>query len=175
MLKNFTILLSLFLAFNTYAQKEAIGHVIDSLSLGWDQESKYLEEYTGFKRFCDDAGYRSQVIQMLNDIHHYDSVLYERLVDAQRFQHDKEIARTLKDITKFEKEYDMKSFLVFLEKECGSLHKIERKKNALTDEVGEESYDGKIYVLLTEMGKYLKHITKRVDILRKHVRHLHIN
>jgi len=175
MLKKFTILVSIFLAFNSQAQKEAIGHAIDSLTLGWDQESKYLEEYTGFKRFCDDATYRSEVIHMLKDIHHYDSVLYKRLVDAQRFQHDKEISRTLKDIARFEEEYDMKSFLVFLEQECVSLHKIERTKNNLNDEFGSESYDGKIYILLNETGKYLKHITKRVDLLRKHVHHLHIN
>ncbi|MCP4457945.1 MAG: hypothetical protein GY816_07975 [Cytophagales bacterium] len=175
MKKNCFILIGFLFVFQSKAQEnEGIGEAIDSLTYAWDMESAYLGELTGFKRFCDKKLYRNEVIHMLNDIHHYDSVLYDRLVKAQRYNHDKEIAKTIDDISKFEQEYSMKAFLKFLNSECASLHKIERHRKDLENDIGNESYDGQIYVLLTEMGKYLHHITKRVDLLRKHVHHLHI-
>jgi len=174
--RKFFVVCSLFASIFSFSQDgtETIGKTIDDLTYRWDLESIYLEEYTGFKRFCDSEEYRNEIIKLLHDIHHFDSVLYDRLAAAQRFSKDKEIAKTLKDIAKFEAEYDMKSFLQFLNEECVSLRKIDRMKNDLTDELGQESYDGQKYILITEISKYIHHITKRVDLLRKHVHHLHI-
>ena len=63
----------------------------------------------------------------------------------------------------------MHSFLKFLSAECAELGKLDRRKSDLEDEVGQESYDGQMYILINETSKYIHHITKRVDLLQKHV------
>ena len=158
-----------------YGQEEkSIGATIDDLVFDWDLESVYLEEYTGFKRFCEETEYRNEIINLLTAIHHYDSVLYERLAQTQQFRHNKEIEKTLRDIKTFEVEYDMHSFLKFLSLECAELKKLDRKKRDLEGELGQESYDGQRYILINETSKYIHHITRRVDLLQKHVHRLNI-
>jgi len=175
MLRKLCIITTLLGFFFSSAQdEETIGKAIEELTISWDMESAYLAEYTGFKEFCTNEFYRDGVIKLLADIHHYDSVLYIRLSDAQRFKKNKEIKKTLEDIKKFEAEYDMKSLLKFLNQECIGLSKIDRKKEELDSDIGSESYDGQKYIIITEITKYIHHITKRVDLLRTHVHHLHI-
>ncbi len=175
MLKKSLSIIGLVLSISIFGQEgETIGKTIDDLTYAWDLESTKLDKYDGFRKFCGDAAYRGEIIEILNNIHHYDSILYDRLSQTQRFKHSKEIAKTLKDIRKFEKEYDMKSFLTFLKDECVGVNDIEKHKKDLVDEIGQESYDGRKYILITEIAKYIHHITKRVDLLREHVHHLHI-
>ena len=175
MLRKCFILIATVISLHALSQEtKSIGATIDDLVFDWDLESIYMEEYSGFKRFCEEEEYRDEMINLLKAIHHYDSVLYDRLAQAQRFKHSKEIQKTLRDIEAFEAEYDMHSFLKFLNSECVELKKLDRRKADLEDEVGEESYDGQKYILINETSKYIHHITKRVDLLRKHVHHLHI-
>ena len=175
MVRKCFVLVALMTSVYLHGQEEkTIGATIDDLVFDWDFESTYLEEYTGFKRFCEEVEYREELINLLKEIHHYDSVLYDRLAQEQRFAYDKEIEKTLKDIEEFEAEYDMYSFLKFLSTECVDLKKLDKKKRELEDEIGQESYDGKKYVLINETSKYIHHITKRVDLLQKHVHRLHI-
>ena len=85
-------------------ESASIGEAIDNLTSKWDSEAKSLRTYDGLIKFCDDQEYRFGLIEMLNEVHHYDSVLYDRLTKAQRYNHRKEIEKTLKDISKFEKD-----------------------------------------------------------------------
>lgn len=161
-----------------YAQESdpvTIGAAVDKITASWDKESKTLNNYEGLSQFCDDQEYRNQIINLLNDIHHYDSALYKKLVAAQRRKHDKEIEKTLEEIAKFEEKYSMKGFIHFLHEECKSQKDIEKHSKESKNDIGENSYDGQIYIIETELNKYIKHITKRVDNIQKHVHHLHIN
>jgi len=154
--------------------KESLGKIIDDITYAWDLESDNLDDYEGMLKFCTNRDYRLEVIAMLHDIHHYDSVLLERLRKASRFKKTAELEKTLADIEKFEKEYSMKAFVQFLYEECKGMSDIEKQKKDIQDDIGEESYDGKRYILETEIAKYIHHITKRVDVIREHVHHLHI-
>ncbi|HCX21626.1 MAG: hypothetical protein CMB80_34550 [Flammeovirgaceae bacterium] len=155
-------------------ESASIGEAIDNLTSKWDSEAKSLRTYDGLIKFCDDQEYRFGLIEMLNEVHHYDSVLYDRLTKAQRYNHSKEIEKTLKDISKFEKDYSMKDLIHFLHSECVEKNKIEKNAAELRNDIGENSYDGQVYLIEVELNKYIKHITKRVDIIRDHVHHLHL-
>ncbi|MFY0605242.1 MAG: hypothetical protein JXR10_00915 [Cyclobacteriaceae bacterium] len=155
-------------------ESTSLGATIDELTYKWDTEAENLNSYNGLTEFCVDKEYRTELIGLLNDIHHYDSVLYDRLVKAQRFKKDKEIEKTLKDISKFEDKYSMKKLIHFLHEECNARKDIEKNADESRNDFGANSYSGQIYIVETELNKYIKHITKRVDHLRKHVHHLHI-
>lgn len=154
--------------------KESLGKKIDELTYDWDLKADELDNYEGLTRFCLNAPYRTEILTLLKDLHHYDSVLYERLSKAARFSHDREIKKTIKDIEEFEAEYDMKSLVHFLHEECDRRKDIEHNADVLKGGIGSDSYDGQIYLIETELNKFIKHITKRVDNIRKHVHHLHI-
>ncbi|MEQ9303245.1 MAG: hypothetical protein RJQ14_04960 [Marinoscillum sp.] len=173
-MKNLFCGLLTLLSINIFAQEASLGSAIDELTYKWDTEAKNLNSYEGLSKFCDDTEYRLEVIGVLHEIHHYDSILYNRLVTASRFNKDKEIEKTLDEITKFEKKYSMKQFIHFLHEECISRNAIEKESKESRNDIGANSYDGQIYIIETELNKYIKHITKRVDHLRKHVHHLHI-
>jgi hypothetical protein len=175
-MKNLLALIAVLIPLHlVVAQEEALGKIIDDLTYTWDLEAKSIEKYEGFSKFCTNKEYREQIVRLLKDIHHYDSVLYDRLKKAAQFgTHNHEVKKTIADIEKFEKEYDMKSFLKFLQQECHARAEIEKHRKELETEVGDESYDGKIYILQNEIVKYVHHITKRVDTIRDHVHHLHI-
>ncbi len=155
-------------------ENESLGKIIDDLTYAWDLESDELDDYAGMMKFCGQKEYRLEIIGMLQDIHHYDSVLLDKLNKAFRFSKDRELKRTLKDISKFEEEYSMKEFIAFLYDECQGISELEKNRDDLEDEIAQESYDGRRYVIETEMAKYIHHITKRVDLIREHVHHLHI-
>jgi hypothetical protein len=174
-MRYIVILLVLVLSFASSAQdKETLGKKIDEITFSWDLEQDELDEYDGMLKFCSDKDYRLEVIGLLNEIHHYDSVLIERLQRAVRFSKNKEIEKTLSDIEQFEAEYSMKEFIKFLFDECQGIYELEKNKEDLQDEIGEESYGGRRYILETELARYIHHITKKVDLIRDHVHHLHI-
>lgn len=154
--------------------EEKIGHKIEELSYTWDEEAEILNNYASLEEFCKKASYRKKIVTLLNDIHHYDTLLYNRLVELSRVSHDREIKKTLEEIHLLEEEYDTKSFLDFLREECRRVKDIEGHSDELKKDIGHNSYDGQIYLVETELNKFIKQITKRVDHVRKHVEHLHI-
>lgn len=154
--------------------EETLGAAIDKLTYTWDLEAENLKNYDGLTTFCVNTEYRMELIKLLEDIHHYDSVLYKRLVKASRFNKDREIKKTLKEIETFEEEYSMKHFIHFLHEECKTRSEIESHSEELKNDIGANSYDGKIYMVETELNKFIKHITTRLDHIREHVHHLHI-
>lgn len=155
-------------------QELTLGQKIDSLTYAWDEEEEELETYEGLIRFCTDVEYRNHKIELLNEIHHVDSVLYERAKIAAKRSKDHEIDKLIKEIEKFERKYSMRSFLQFLRAECKAEKSLEKESDELSTEFGSESYDGQVYLIEVEMQKYIKHITKRMDHIRKHVHHLNI-
>jgi alkyl hydroperoxide reductase subunit AhpF len=110
----------------------------------------------------------------MSEIHHFDSLLYEKALVAQSRSDDKEIKKLIKEIEGFEGKYSFRDFIHFLKEECDGLKKLEKNSKDLNTATGEESLDGQIYIIEVEMQRYVKHLTKRVDHIRKHVHHLHI-
>ncbi len=152
--------------------KERLDDRIDEVTYQWDLEADKLATYEGLLVVCTDKPYRTEIISLLNEIHHLDSVLYEVLVDLSRVNTDKEIRKTIKEIEQFENEYNTKSFIHFMSQECKASREIEKDSKYTRNEVGETSYSGQIYILETELFKYVKQITQRVDKIRIHVHHL---
>lgn len=171
-------LLSIFLSAPAWSQTdesaETLSKEIDDLTYSWDLEADNLNSYDGLTKFCKDANYRKEITDLLNNIHHYDSVLYDRLVKAARFNKDKEIEKTINEISQFEDEYNMKSFIAFLHDECSNRNDIEKHSEELKNDIGDQSYSGQIYLIETELNKFIKQITRRVDNIRVHVHHLHV-
>ncbi len=163
----------LLISFGVFAQEEGrLDERIDEITYDWDLEADKLATYEGLLYVCSNQEYRTKIIQLLNDIHHLDSVLYDVLVDLSQRSSDKEIKKTLKDIKKFEEEYDTKSFVHFMSEECKAAKEIERDAKKTRSEVGANSYSGQVYILETELYNYVKHVTNRVDKIRQHVHHL---
>lgn len=169
-----TLFLLSSIPFSASAQEESLGEAIDRITYAWDTESIDLEEYAGLSKFCKDSEYRESVIGMMDEIHHFDSVLYEKAKIAQARSEDKEIKKLIKIIENFEGKYSPKNFITFLKEECKGQKELEKNSEDLATAMGEESLDGQIYVIEVEMQRYIKHLTKRVDNIRKHVHHLHI-
>ena len=157
------------LLFSTLAQEESVGAKLEELTTKWDGEAEKLSNYDGLTQFCLDKNYRSEMVGTSKGIHHYDSVLYQEIAKKVRYGGSGEMKKTLKDIEKFENGYTIKDFLTFLNEECIARSAIE--KNAR--KTGEDK-DGEVYMLETELAKYVKHITKRIDVIREHVHHLNI-
>ncbi len=159
---------------NAQVEEETLGQMVDRVTYAWDTEAEDLESYDGLLEFCKSADFRKVKIDLLNEIHHIDSVLYDRALIAQKRSDDKEITKLIKDIEKFEQEYSMKSFIKFLSDECKAQRAIEKDSKDLRAEIGSESYDSQVYMIELDMQKFVKHITKRVDLVRKHVHKLEI-
>ena len=153
-------------------EDERLDDKIDEITYNWDLEADKLSSYEGLAQLCTDESYRSEILALLNEIHHYDSVLYDVLLKLSRTSSDKEIKQTLKDIKKFEENYDTQSFISFMSGECKAMREIESHSEETANDVGINSYSGQVYLLETELFKYVKHVTARVDKIRLHVHHL---
>ena len=170
-----TIFFSAFLLISIcgFAQEEErLDEKIDQITYDWDLEADKLSSYEGLQQLCLDEQYRNKILTLLNEIHHYDSVLYDVLLKLSRTSSDREIKKTLKDIKKFEEEYDTQNFISFMSDECKVMREIEKNAKATANDVGYNSYDGQVYLLETELFKYVHHVTSRVDKIRLHVHHL---
>lgn len=170
-----TIFLSALILISTCAlsqENERLDEKIDQITYDWDLEADKLSSYEGLQQLCMDEAYRTKILTLLDEIHHYDSVLYDVLLKLSKTSDDKEIKKTIKDIKKFEEDYDSQSFIAFMSDECKAMRDIETHADETANEVGYNSYDGQVYLLETELFKYVKHVTARVDKIRLHVHHL---
>lgn len=148
----------------------------DQLTEEWLGLSRELTTYDGLAKFCNDADYRKYALNLLGHIHHYDSLVLRLLsapANAGTASH-KEYKSSLKDIRKFEEKYSLKAFIAHLRSSCGDLHSIEHDKEELKKNSGMYSYDGQRLVIENEIGKYLKHTTKQIQVIDEHVHKLHL-
>ena len=169
------LLILLFFGFQSLAQEETnerLDEKIDKLTYAWDLEADKLSSYEGLQNLCADEKYRLEIFDLLREIHHYDTVLYDVLLKLSQRSKDREIKKTLHDIKKFEREYDMRKFIHYMREECVAMLEIEKNAEDTRNEVGYSSYSSQVYLLETELIKYVKHVTKRVDKIRQHVHHL---
>lgn len=161
-----TALLLIGFSFSTFSQED-IAAKIDELTYEWDEQAVKLSTYEGLSEFCTVAPYRESLVENLRQIHHYDSVLYDIVSQRARFGNNSELRKTLRDIEKLESEYSINDFLVFLHEECNARNDIERNAREY-----DEDKDAEVYRLETDLQKYVKDITKRIDVVREHVHHI---
>ena len=153
-------------------QEERLDTQVDRITYSWDLESHKLSTYEGLRAICTDKEYANKVLSMLKEIHHLDSVLYNVLTDLSKNEENREIRQTLKDIKKLEEGYDTASFVEFMNEECRKSGEIEKNADDTRNSVGEISYSGQVYILETELYKYVNQITNRIDKIRNHVHHI---
>ena len=144
---------------------------LDQLTLLWDVASIELKTYQGLRKFCRSAAYRNSITEMLESMHHYDSLLYDMAIEASKQKHA-HMKHLIHELESFESHYDMKQFMNHLKEECHAQSDLERHRKDYKKDNGDESYDSKVYVVELELKKYVKHLTHRIDRLDKHVHHL---
>lgn len=148
--------------------------VFDELTYKWDLEAEKLSTYEGLLEFCGNDDYRYSTIDILKSIHHYDSLLYKSLQQARRRdRHNHNINKTIKEIENFERNYTTKNFIHFLHGDCNKSTDLEKHSSELRKDSGEGSYDNQVYVLEVELGRYVHHVTKKVDHIRSLTHHLY--
>lgn len=161
----------LVLSLATYAQEEAeVVKAVDELTINWDNEAEKLQTYEGLGSFCGESVYRKKIIGMLDEIHHYDTLLYGIVTRKFANNKDPEAKATLDDIQTLESDYTTKSFRRFIHKECNTYNEIE---NNLGREKGPE-YKEEVKALEDELKKYVIEITKQIDLIDEHIHHLHL-
>lgn len=151
---------------------EEIREKVDEITFEWDNEAIVLNSYEGLTKFCRDNQYRYGIIDLLEEIHHYDSILYLKAKNALQVSNDRELKKLVKDIEKFEKKYSMKDFIDYMREDCRARAELERNDDDKKANIGAESYDTQVYIIETELQKYVRNITKSVDRIREHVHHL---
>ena len=170
-MKKAIILLFIFSALTVIAQDDSeVVKKVDDLRYSWDDEALKLETYAGLGEFCKNSTYRKQIIGMLDEIHHYDTLLYGIVTRKYNDSKDAEAKATLDDIETLEAEYTTKAFRRFIHQECNTFNEIE---NNLGRAKGPE-YDKEVKQLEDELKKYVIEITKQIDVIDEHVHHLHL-
>lgn len=146
----------------------------DYLVTKWHLMSSELGTYEGLTRYCTDKQYQQEAIKTLEEIHHYDTLLYQKLSQKGRFSDNNEIKKTLAQIEEFEAEFKGPSFMKKLQDECVGRREIEKDYEETKNDIGMNSYDGQITILEADLHKYVAHITKLMDHIKEHVHHLNI-
>ena len=155
-------------------EEENVVAKFDELVTRWDLLSADLGSYEGLNKYCTQKQYQEDVLKILNEIHHYDSLLYDRVSRKARFDKSHELKKTLQQIEEFEEEYKSPSFIKKLHDECVGRREIEKDSKELRSDIGTNSYDGQVLILEADLHKYIVHITKLVDHIKEHNHHLHI-
>lgn len=165
------ILFTVLFPFNVlYAQEKTsdIIFIVDELRTAWDIEALKMESYEGMREYCHSKPYRKRVLDLLNDIHHYDTTLYFTVISKYDADKDAAAKETLDDILTLETEYTNRNFVDFLKKECEKVVHIE-KNMAKKDSGG---FDKDIEALEEELTQYIDAVTERVDLVDEHIHHL---
>ncbi|MCR9250344.1 MAG: hypothetical protein NXI20_07955 [bacterium] len=172
MLRNKLVIIFSFLFLSTglFAQDDEknIVEIIDDLTSNWDETAVLLDSYDGLKNYCKNRVVRNEMIDLLNQIHHYDTVLYNIVIHKYNTEKNKEAKATIDDINTVEVDYTTISFIKFLRTECGQFNDIEKNYSR----EGGDTYQEEIDRLEAELDKYIVNITKRIDIIDEHVHHL---
>ena len=170
-MKYLTLLFILFLSNLATAQEENIVAIVDDLTKKWDKQAIELQKYIGLKYYCTTEQYREKTTNLLDEIHHYDTLLYGIVSTKYANSKDKEAEATLKDIVTVEADYTTKSFKEFLQEECEGFNEIEESNNRGSG----SKYYKEVEKLEKELSKYVLTITKRIDIIDEHIHHLKLD
>ncbi len=160
--------LSGFILFAQDSGEKTILQIVDELRYQWDDEADALRTYDGLVKYCRTKPYRDKITKLLDDIHHYDSALYDIVKAKFAETQDAEAEATIADIEKLELDYKTRSFRSFLLKECTIRNDIDRNSGA-----GGVDRDSKeVKALEEELSSYVESVTIQVDVVDEHVHHM---
>ncbi|MFY0628161.1 MAG: hypothetical protein JXR07_17820 [Reichenbachiella sp.] len=162
------LIVVIFYSFSSNSQSVDITESIDALTNTWDKEAVLLKTYEGMRGYCKSQPKRAELITLVKEIHHYDSILYKTVKDKFDENQDAEAKATLKDIKKLESEYTTKAFLDFIHHECSAFNTIE-KNYGHTKGKPYEKEKAKMEKVLV---KYVEEVTLQIDIIDEHIHHL---
>lgn len=158
------------------ADKESLEKEFDAVAQEWHDIAAQIDNYEGLAEYCTNPDFEQRVVVSIRKIHHFDSLIMDRLKDPS-FIHDneREERKTLKNIEEFESEYRLPNFMSHLKSECDARHDIEKNRKNTVNELGSESYSGQVYLVELELYKYIHHIDKRLKHIEKHLHKIHID
>ena len=160
----------------TREEKESLEKEFDAVAQEWHDLASQIDNYEGLANYCTNPEFERKVIASIGKIHHFDSLIIDRLKDPS-FIHEnaKEEKKTLTSIEEFESEYRTPNFVRHLKDECKARHEIEKDRKKTANELGAESYSGQVYLVELELYKYIHHIDKRLLHIEKHLHKIHID
>lgn len=170
-MKKLTFICLFSIGFLTQAQETNIVKVIDALTVQWDETAITLKDYQGIQNFCSSEKLRTETVELLDEIHHWDTTLYFTVQSKYEGTQDAEAEATLKDIEKLETEYSTVNFKAFILNECTMLKEIDDSFDTKTI----KQYEKEIKKFEKELVKYLNSITYRIDIIDEHIHHLKLD
>ena len=130
-----------------------------------------MKNYQGIQEFCLNSSYQEETVNLLDEIHHWDTTLYFIVQEKFDASQDREAKATLEDIEKLETEYSTVNFKTFIQNECDQLKIIEESFDGETV----KKYEKDIRAFERELVKYVNSITYRIDIIDEHVHHLKLD
>jgi len=167
-MKALSILTSVFLIANIcMAQDSEIVRIMDALRAEWDTKVQFLSSYDDLRNLCGNDSYRRDLVAVLNTIHHYDTTLYEAVMEKYTRTSDPVAKATLDDIEALEANYTTRSFMIFVRKEC---QEYKLTENGVSKEGTE--YEANRKRIEMELIKYLPEITRQIDLIDEHAHHL---
>ena len=170
MIKKVLCLVGIILIGYSQAQENIVA-VIDDLTVKWDQGAINLKTYQGVQEFCLSEKYKKTTMDLLDEIHHWDTTLYFIVKNKFDENKDKEAKATLEDIERLEEEYSTVNFKLFIQEECTQLKVIEES----FDNATVKQYESDIKKFEKELIKYVNNITYRIDIIDEHIHHLNFD
>ncbi|SNT04128.1 hypothetical protein SAMN05421640_2125 [Ekhidna lutea] len=140
----------------------------------WDEISEGLSTYYGLSAFCTNEEYRTQVLDILDMVHYYDSIVLDVLKDpTTEIQiSSRKYGKMMDELFAFSDEHSKAEFISFMRKFCVERNNLEKDKDALKHEVGMYSYDGQILLIETDLNKYMKRMAKGVESINEYVQEL---
>jgi len=151
------------------AQSEDIVKIMDDHRTDWDTKVQFLRTYDDLKNLCRNRDFRSDLIRLLDQIHHYDTTLYNIVKFKYANNADPEAKATLDDIEKLERDYATLGFRNFVQTECSEYNMVENSFGKEGDE-----YEAEKKRVRIELNKYVASITRQIDLIDEHAHHLQL-
>ncbi len=170
-MKKVLLVLICFLFGNASFGQKSIVPIFDKLTVRWDETALKMKNYQGIQEFCLTPDFQRNTIDLLDQIHKWDTTLYFTVVEKFDATKDEEARSILEDIEKLEIEYSTLNFKQFIQDECIQLKVIEEH----FDSRNVKKYEKDIRLFEKELVKYINSITYRIDLIDEHAHHLKLD
>lgn len=138
----------------------------------WYLVSDKLVTYDGLSRYCIDPSFQAEVMEVLTEIHRYDSILYVSLAAIADESQDRKLKRALRKIGHFENKYNALALSMTLKSECYNQKQLERQYRKAKNYFGAHSFDNQVVLTEAYLKKNVDQIHKLMESIEDHVHHL---
>ncbi len=156
-----------YLVENRIGRGRDIVEIMDYLRGDWDAKVSFIRTLEDLRNLCRNRDFRVDLIELLDEIHHYDTTLYNTVIAKYSHNSDPEAKATLEDIETLELDYTTRSFKGFVHHECNEYNFV--KNNFSKSDPGYAEEKNRIEI---ELNKYVSAITWQVDVIDEHAHHL---